>query len=135
MLATIPVNEIIKSDGIGEYGFIFNLPLLISLIDVVFNEESAVSIKNSLETSTGGISLFHVFGQFIVYFSLSASKDEGGLVFIDCKNDIDIALDTFNKMKGRHGWSEKSRKSFMEQFTFLEDKYEDLRDTVVLIEV
>lgn len=75
-----------------------------------------------------------VCGRFVTYIELSKDTKSGVILFFDCQNNNDLALDAAAKISDRwYGGAPNYLNWFMEEYIKLKEVYEDNYDAAELI--
>jgi len=119
------VNDIIETGKSGLYGLEYDMVRIFKNMDIIIQPSDKESVLMEARDSPTAISFVHRFCQFIFYLKLNNDLTKGNLVFFDCKNEMDIALDVYNAFsKGE--FKELQKEDFMEMFLQISKDYDNL---------
>jgi hypothetical protein len=126
------VDNIVDYENNGTYGIAKSDDYVRRDFDMIFTKPDADDLIDKADKEEKGISLMHSFCQFIVYLNLHKDFKGSQIVFMDCRNDIDTALDIYNAFT-KNNWGAATKNEFMKQFTAIQDKYEIMKDVAELV--
>jgi hypothetical protein len=128
----LQVDVLVTTENKGTYGIANSDYLITGNFNKIFLSENAKQIAYELEDKD--ISVMHQFCQYIVYSNLSNKPGNSQIVFFDCENDINTALDIYNAFtKGNFGTI--SKEEFMQLFIVIQECYSEVIGLAELISV
>jgi len=118
-LKTIFVNNIREEDNVIKAYAVYNTTVLEGLA-VIYPKDVVDGYMNSAKKDVKGIYFFDRFCQFIIFVQIKTTpKFDGSIVFIDCKNSPEAALDEYLGFKDK-GWKMEHINVFMKRFQDIE---------------
>lgn len=128
-MAKFLVNKLRESGLIGE---ITDMPSILHNLMIIGPAYKEGFLKQVKEASLPYIAQICVCGRFITYIEVSVDLKEGEMIFFDCKNDNDIALDNAALMNEKW-FGNYYFKWFMEEFQKLKEFYSDNYEAAELL--
>jgi hypothetical protein len=108
------------------YGLESDMDRINKDLSIIFNLPKDIEdLKNSAKQNKEGTSYIHRFCQFIIYIYLASDLKKGGIAFFDCENNMDTALEVYNKF-GKDQFPQMIRQDFINQFIELQEIYQQV---------
>ena len=125
------VSQINEIENSGTYAFEFEIKRILKNIFTIFNNRDATDFIKEAMLKSEGLAYMHRFYQYIVYFHLKHDLQNGSIVFFDCKNDIDIALDMHLNFT-KNSFDKLAKEEFMKEFLALQTVYDSAYGLAIL---
>ena len=106
----------------NTYGWTMNINKVLHNIDRLPKDWRLNEFKDNLDSSDKGSTYFMAAGRYLIFLTISKSKDKGAMAFFDTNNDDDFAIDLSKYLEKENWRTEFIRQHFLHK-SFYADNY------------